>query len=75
MIDLDDSIIRPLALNSLAYPSGLALSVDEKNLYVCETCKNRVLRFVLTSQGNTNFVNKNKYVLFYLFIYLLNSGF
>ncbi|KRX06021.1 hypothetical protein PPERSA_01099 [Pseudocohnilembus persalinus] len=51
MIDLDDSIIRPLALNSLAFPSGLALSVDEKILYVCETCKNRVLRFVLTSQG------------------------
>eukprot|EP00825_Cyclidium_porcatum_P023742 TRINITY_DN2629_c0_g1_i5.p1 TRINITY_DN2629_c0_g1~~TRINITY_DN2629_c0_g1_i5.p1 ORF type:complete len:227 (+),score=29.54 TRINITY_DN2629_c0_g1_i5:269-949(+) len=51
MIDLDDSIIRPLALNCLAYPSGLALSNDEKILYVCETCKNRVLRFVLTSQG------------------------
>lgn len=49
MIDLDDSIIRPLALNCLAYPSGLALSEDEKILYVCETCKNRVLRFVLTS--------------------------
>jgi len=51
MIDLEDKFIRPLALNCLAYPSGLALSTDEKILYVCETCKNRVLRFVLTPQG------------------------
>lgn len=49
MIDLDDLIIRPLALSCLAFPSGLALSFDEKILYVCETCKNRVLRFVLTN--------------------------
>lgn len=32
MIDLEDKFIRPLALNCLAYPSGLALSVDEKIL-------------------------------------------
>ncbi|KAL4495585.1 hypothetical protein ABPG72_014054 [Tetrahymena utriculariae] len=51
MIDLEDKFVRPLALNCLAYPSGLALSTDEKILYVCETCKNRVLRFVLTPQG------------------------
>lgn len=70
MIDLEDKFIRPLALNCLAYPTGLALSTDQKTLYihrrcdytyakgcffllkykrfVCETCKNRVLRFVLT---------------------------
>ncbi|EGR27644.1 strictosidine synthase, putative [Ichthyophthirius multifiliis] len=51
IIDLEESVIRPLALNCLAYPSGLALSLDEKILFVCETCKNRVLRFVLTPQG------------------------
>lgn len=32
MIDLEDKFIRPLALNCLAYPSGLALSTDEKIL-------------------------------------------
>ena len=51
MIDLDGQFIRPLALNCLAYPSGIALSLDEKIIYVSETCKNRVLRFVLSSQG------------------------
>jgi sugar lactone lactonase YvrE len=49
MIDLDENIIRPLALSCLAYPSGLALSTDEKILYVCETGRNRLLRFVLTN--------------------------
>ena len=32
MIDLEDLIIRPLALNCLSYPSGLTLSNDEKIL-------------------------------------------
>jgi hypothetical protein len=32
MIDLDAQIMRPLALNCLAYPSGLALSNDEQIL-------------------------------------------
>lgn len=58
MIDLEAQIIRPLALQSLAYPSGLALSMDEKQLFqsslylrfVCETFMNRLLRFVVTSQ-------------------------
>ncbi len=36
MIDLDDQIIRPLALGCLAYPSGLALSNDDKILYFFE---------------------------------------
>jgi sugar lactone lactonase YvrE len=40
MIDLEEMNIRPLALNCLAYPSGLALSVDQKILYVCETYRN-----------------------------------
>lgn len=51
MIDVEASEIKPLALNCLAYPSGLVLSNDEKILYVCETCNNRVLRFVLFTQG------------------------
>lgn len=32
LIDLEAMIIRPLALNCLAYPTGLALSLDEKNM-------------------------------------------
>lgn len=47
MVDVEDCNIKPLALNSLAYPSGLVLSNDEKNLFVCETSKNRIIRFVL----------------------------
>lgn len=32
MIDQAEMIIRPLALNCLAYPTGLALSNNEKNM-------------------------------------------
>ncbi len=32
LIDLEAMIIKPLALNCLAYPTGLALSLDEKNM-------------------------------------------
>lgn len=34
MIDVEEEAIKPLALNCLAYPSGLALSADEKIMYV-----------------------------------------
>ena len=51
VIDLEGQVIKPLAFNCLAYPSGLVLSNDDKVLYVCETCRNRVLRFVLTNEG------------------------
>merc|ERR1719277_2707785 len=37
--------VIPLCLNTLAHPCGLALSPDEKNIYVAETAMNRVLRF------------------------------
>ncbi len=47
MIDLSAMSIKPLCLNKLAYPSGIILSLDEKIIYVSETCANRVLRFVL----------------------------
>lgn len=47
MIECDPGNITPLAFNCLAYPSGICLSKDEKFLYVCETGRNRLLRFVL----------------------------
>merc|ERR1719263_2789454 len=38
-------LLIPLCLNTLAHPCGLALSPDEKNIYVAEMAMNRVLRF------------------------------
>jgi len=38
-------LLMPLCLNTLAHPCGLALSPDEKNIYVCESAMNRILRF------------------------------
>lgn len=55
MYDLDNQQVKPLALNCLAYPSGLVMGLDEKSLFVCETCKNRVIRFILTNQGGCFF--------------------
>jgi sugar lactone lactonase YvrE len=38
-------LLIPLCLNTLAHPCGVALSPDEKNIYVAETGMNRLLRF------------------------------
>jgi len=38
-------LLIPLCLHTLAHPCGLALSPDEKNIYVAESGMNRVLRF------------------------------
>ena len=46
MIDLELSLVRPLAHNCLSFPSGIALSESQKIIYVSETSKNRILRFV-----------------------------
>jgi len=48
MIDLSAMTMKPLLHGGLAMPSGICLSLDEKILYVSETCVNRVLRIVLT---------------------------
>jgi sugar lactone lactonase YvrE len=39
-------LLIPLTLQSLAHPAGIALSPEGTCLYVAETCKNRVLRYV-----------------------------
>ncbi|CAD7972129.1 unnamed protein product [Amoebophrya sp. A120] len=44
-------LLIPLAYNCLAYPSGIALTADEKVLYVAETSMNRVLRFTQSPPG------------------------
>lgn len=51
MADLENLIAKPIALYCLSYPTGLCIGNDEKTIYLCETGKNRVLRFV---QGNAN---------------------
>eukprot|EP01017_Pseudomicrothorax_dubius_P009949 TRINITY_DN1348_c0_g1_i1.p1 TRINITY_DN1348_c0_g1~~TRINITY_DN1348_c0_g1_i1.p1 ORF type:complete len:169 (+),score=24.93 TRINITY_DN1348_c0_g1_i1:579-1085(+) len=51
MIELEDQMLKSLALSCLAYPTGLALDAEEKVLYVSETCKNRIIRFVQNQEG------------------------
>lgn len=42
--DLDVMVLKPLVLNCLAYPSGIALTSDGSAIFVAETLKNRILR-------------------------------
>jgi len=44
-ISSSTQLLIPLCLHTLAHPCGLALSPDEKNIYVAETSMNRILRF------------------------------
>jgi len=46
-----DGILKPLAYQCLAQPTGLCLSIDQKCLYVCEMLKNRIIRFVEIANG------------------------
>jgi sugar lactone lactonase YvrE len=50
-IDLSVSLLKPVIYNKLAYPCGLALSIEENVLYVAETYANRILRVVIHSSG------------------------
>jgi sugar lactone lactonase YvrE len=43
--------IRSLALRCLSSPTGLTFGRDEKLLYVCETGRNRILRFYESKEG------------------------
>ena len=47
LIETDPGNITPLAYKCLAHPTGIALSKQEKFLFVCETGRNRLLRFML----------------------------
>lgn len=44
-INPSTQLLIPLCLHTLASPCGLALSPDEKSIYVAETAMNRILRF------------------------------
>ena len=39
-----EQILKPLILESLAHPGGIAVSADGKNIYISELLRNRVLR-------------------------------
>lgn len=43
-----------LLRDSLCFPNGIAFSGNAKELYVCESAKNRILKFVLDENGNIN---------------------
>lgn len=43
-----------LLFDSLAFPNGIAFSKDGKNLFVCESAKNRVLKFDVDKNGRIN---------------------
>eukprot|EP00656_Telonema_subtile_P045994 TRINITY_DN5228_c0_g1_i4.p1 TRINITY_DN5228_c0_g1~~TRINITY_DN5228_c0_g1_i4.p1 ORF type:complete len:178 (-),score=52.10 TRINITY_DN5228_c0_g1_i4:79-612(-) len=51
-VDGPEQLLRPLAYECLAHPSGLALSKDQQLLYVSETMANRVLRFAQSPPGS-----------------------
>jgi sugar lactone lactonase YvrE len=44
-------ILKPISLNNLAYPTGIAVSPDGKFIYVAEMMKNRLLRFFERPEG------------------------
>uniref|UniRef100_A0A6U6KS40 SMP-30/Gluconolactonase/LRE-like region domain-containing protein n=1 Tax=Zooxanthella nutricula TaxID=1333877 RepID=A0A6U6KS40_9DINO len=50
-ISSSTQLLIPLCLNTLAHPCGVALSPDEKNIFVAETGMNRILRFTQHPPG------------------------
>ena len=48
----DQGKVKPILLNCLAHPAGIALAPDGKSLYVAETFRNRVLKIVNGPNGN-----------------------
>lgn len=50
-INSQTQLLIPLCLHTLAHPCGVALSPDEKNIYVAEAVMNRVLRFAQHPPG------------------------
>jgi len=51
VVDGPQQLLRPLAHECLAHPSGLALSADQQMVFVCETMANRILRFAQSPVG------------------------
>jgi sugar lactone lactonase YvrE len=52
MTDIEQGTIKPLIMNSLAHPSGIAVTQDGRTVYVSETYKNRLLKICFFSSGS-----------------------
>ncbi|HHH52638.1 MAG TPA: SMP-30/gluconolactonase/LRE family protein, partial [Bacteroidetes bacterium] len=50
-----------LLKDNLAFPNGIAFSFDGKNLFVCESAKNRILKFDVNKNGTL--INKTEFVV------------
>ena len=44
-------ILKPISYETLAYPTGIAFSPNERFIYVAEMCMNRVLRYFQSPEG------------------------
>lgn len=58
-IDFETKEVKPVAKN-LAFPNGIAFSENGKNLFICESAKNRIIRFDVDE--NSNLKNKTVFV-------------
>lgn len=50
-VEVADQLLKPLALECLAHPCGVAVSADGRLVYVAEMMANRILRFVKQKNG------------------------
>jgi sugar lactone lactonase YvrE len=50
-VSTEDQLLKPLALECLAHPAGIAASKDGCTVYVAETMANRILRFIKGKTG------------------------
>ena len=50
--DIEQGTIKPIILNALAHPAGIAITQDGKHAYVAETFRNRILKISFASNGN-----------------------
>jgi len=48
---LSGKMLKPISLETLAYPTGIAISPDGKFIYVAEMMTNRILRFFQRPEG------------------------
>ena len=51
LYDLNNSVLRPLILNTLAYPCDIYHDKEEDVFYICEMLNNRVLRMIQNPKG------------------------
>ena len=59
LYDLDSQILSVVA-DGLAFPNGIGLSPRDHRLYVCESARNRIIRFKIGQDGNLS--NKENFI-------------